>query len=112
MPRGRVPDEYIVNFWEADDLNLLTGLPAYIKSQEHRPDTFRNEIFSQYKSKTGGGAMLFGRFNETVLNWIGERVLDKGFVEPNVRIPVAAIRTVHNAPWFVVVLYSWSYYHW
>lgn len=107
----QVPNQYIVNFWKADDIKLLNGLPEYIESQKHcsgaNPE---NKISWQYSSKSGGAAILSGIFDRRILAWISNRVpREKGSVESNARLPLTAIQTDGASPWFAIALYCWTY---
>lgn len=105
----QIPNQYVVNLRKVDDFNLLNDLPAYIESQKHCSGAdLENVISMKYISESGGGAFLSGTFDKRILAWISKMIGDKGNVEPNVRIPLAAIRTTRFSPWFVVILYCWS----
>lgn len=109
LKSNQIENQYVINFREAKDLNLLGGLSEYIETQKHcfgaDPE---NEISLQYISEIGDVAILSGTFDKRIFAWISKRVGDKGKVDPNISMPSTTILTVHTSPWFVAALYCRS----
>lgn len=98
--KKQVPNGYVVNYDKAAVLPAeKSALEKYIKSQENCPGkTITNKIVSTYQSKSGGGAVLSGLFDERIHAWVLDRIKPHKTwsLEPNVQLEIADVKSIQS----------------